>query len=144
MQSCPLTFDVPPCLQMRAAGLVVEQRQLPIGDVAWVARSRWVNGWAGGDSCSCCSCCRICGAVRCVGAAAPLPVLVPLSHLERAAEHAPLSFALPLCYLSPCRRDPRQEYVLDYILERKSCDDLLSSIKSDKKGGSRYERQKVG
>lgn len=26
--------------QMRAAGLAVEQRQLPIGDAVWVARSR--------------------------------------------------------------------------------------------------------
>lgn len=35
------------------------------------------------------------------------------------------------------KRDPRQEWVLDYIVERKGVADLLGSIKS-----GRYEQQK--
>lgn len=32
---------------MKQAGLAVEGRHLPIGDVVWVARSRWAAGRAG-------------------------------------------------------------------------------------------------
>ncbi|PRW44966.1 Crossover junction endonuclease MUS81 [Chlorella sorokiniana] len=61
--------------KMRQAGLVVEDRHLPIGDGVWIARSRL---------------------------------------------------------------NPREEYVLDFIVERKSVQDLVSSIKNKE----RYEKQK--
>jgi ERCC4-type nuclease len=62
--------------RLRATGLSVEERQLPIGDALWIARSK--------------------------------------------------------------TKIPKREYVLDYILERKSIDDLLQSIK----GSRRYTSQK--
>ena len=39
-----------------------------------------------------------------------------------------------------CRRTPGEEYVLDFILERKAVSDLVKSIMDP---GGRYERQKV-
>jgi crossover junction endonuclease MUS81 len=62
--------------RLRATGLTVEERQLPIGDALWIARSK--------------------------------------------------------------TKIQKREYVLDYILERKSIDDLLQSIK----GSRRYTSQK--
>ena len=38
------------------------------------------------------------------------------------------------------RRAPAQEYVLDFVVERKSVGDLVASIKDS----ARYDRQKVG
>jgi hypothetical protein len=56
----------------------------------------------------------------------------PISPRQRRRSRPPTA-----CFHS-CRRDPRAEYALDYILERKSVQDLLSSIKEE-----RYERQKA-
>ena len=56
----------------------------------------------------------------------------PISPRQRRRSRPPTA-----CFHS-CRRDLRAEYALDYILERKSVQDLLSSIKEE-----RYERQKA-
>lgn len=42
--AAPAPFYVLALEQMRQAGLAVEDRHLPIGDVVWIARSRWARG----------------------------------------------------------------------------------------------------
>lgn len=61
--------------------------------------------------------------------------------VERAAPvvFLPFHYLTPLTHAPPCRRNSQDEYVLDFIVERKSVQDLVGSIK----GSSRFERQKV-
>jgi hypothetical protein len=67
------------------------------------------------------------------------PPIPPPHRLAQPTLPCPL-----LCFLPPdrppCRRPPCSEYVLDLVLERKSCEDLVASILGK---GNRYERQKV-
>jgi hypothetical protein len=54
------------------------------------------------------------------------------------ARSAPTS-SVPFEHLYVDRRQPSQEFLLDYVLERKSVEDLSASVRE-----ARYERQKVG
>ena len=56
----------------------------------------------------------------------------------------------PKCLLSKphdvwgCRRSPGVEYVLDYMVERKRCDDLVSSVRDQRYAAQKYRMRQSG
>ena len=65
-------------------------------------------------------------------------VCAPPSWVSKATSHSNQTICC-LSVLVACRQNPAVEYVLDYLLERKSVEDLMGSIKNQ-----RFDTQKYG
>ena len=65
------------------------------------------------------------------------PVAEAAQRRAAAAAGASSTCCQMTCFLG-CRRAPGIEYVLDYVVERKRCDDLVSSVRDQRYAAQKY------